>query len=293
MAKTSYQQIPAELDLLYRKSLQSGERFIFPRVRRKILFFSRRSKKGLTQKSLIPTLALVWASFDGTAKNAWNSAGLASSLTGWKLFLRDTALRLKNDLVGYSTPSDIFQSLVGRLTIEAPAQNIRIAQLHPRDYWVYKKVPKSRNQYYPLGITESFGLPLTIKISYKGDLTEYGGTASARFYCVVISHYQGRDVENIVSIPLVLDSAWTREEATISDVVGVVRGYNAYIEISNARGNLYFDNVEFNHSGQNWARDKNCDDINQGFTKAFYQIPKHWIGEDVPEGAFFESFYYN
>lgn len=292
MSKTTYQEIPPEFDLLYKKVLQSGDRFVIPRVRRKILFISRRRKKGLTQKSLIPILSQVWASLDTETKNAWVSAGVESNLTGWKMFLVDTALRMKNDIAGYSTPNDIYQSLVGKIQIESPAQSAKIAQLHPLDYWVYRKVPKTRNQYEPVAVTESFGLPLTIEISYKSDLTEYGGVASARFFCEVLSHYQGREIKNIVSIPISLSAGWNRQTATISQVVGLARGYNAYIEIQNARGTLHFDNVALRHSGQNWARDPFCNDINQGFTKAFYQIPKHWVDVDNSDGVFFESMYY-
>ena len=72
-----------------------------------------------------------------------------------------------------------------------------------------------------------------------------------------------------------------------------VRGYTAFLEIYNATGDLFIDNVNIEHSGQNWARDKYCNDINQSFTKAFYQIPKHWAAVDVPDGAYFESVYYN
>lgn len=293
MAKTSYQLIPAEFDLSYSKALQSGDRFQFPRVRRKTLFVSRNRKKGLTQKSLIPILSPVWQALTQGERDAWNSAGVITNMSGFKLFVRDRSLRIANDIEGFATPNNLYQTTVGTLRIEAPATSLKIQQLHPEEYWVSRKVRGTRSQYEPIKIMEDFRVPLNIKMNYKADLVEYGGIAKARFYCIVYSHYQGLTFENIVEIPFTLQQDWTSAEATISQVIGKDRGYNAFIELENVRGTLYFDNVEINHSGQNWARDPHTIDINQSFTKAFYQIPKHWAPVDISDGAFFESLYYN
>ncbi len=293
MAKTSYQLIPPEFDISYSKALQSGDRFEFPRVRRKILFSSRAKKKGLTQKSLIPILAPVWASFDTTTKNLWNDCGFETGLTGWKFFLQDTALRLKNDLTGYTTPNLFEQGRVGRLAIESPATGIKISQLHPLEYFVNRKVRGSRNQYEPVAVIESFALPLSLTASWLSDLSSVGENSFAKIYLVIYSHYQGSIIETRVEIDCGLVAGWTSDSHEVTSVKGLVRGYSAFIEIHNAVGNFYFDNIKFIHSGHNWARDPSCNDINQGFTKAFAQIPKHWVDVDVAEGSYFESFYYN
>lgn len=293
MAKTSYQLIPPEFDAQYKKALQSGDRFQFPRVRRKIIFSSRSKKKGLTQKSLIPILSPVWASFTIGEKDAWNSAGVASNLTGWKLFLKDTALRIANEISGYATPNDLYQAKVGRLSITSPATNIKIAQLHPQTYYVNRKVQGTRSQYEPVKIVEVFGLPIEIKASFKTVLTSAGVGAYAKFYVIVYSNYQGRIIENKAEIDMGLSTDWTRQTVSVSSVTGIFTGYTIFFEVYNATGDVYFDDIEANHSGHNWARDPNCDDIDQAFTKAFAQIPKHWIDIDVPDGAFFGSVYYN
>jgi hypothetical protein len=207
--------------------------------------------------------------------------------------VQDKVLRLKNFLEGESTPSLLYQSNVGRLTVEAPATGLLITQLHPLNYWVQRKVTGTKNQYYPVSITESFGLPLHLEISYRGILTSAGSGAFAKFYCIVYSHYQGRIIETPVEIPFTFSQAWTRVDADISSVIGLARGYTAFIEIYNCTGDLLIDNVNIEHSGQNWARDPFCNDIDQGFTKAFFQVPKHWNAVDLPEGAFFGSVYYN
>lgn len=315
MAKTSYQLIPTEFNLSYSKALQSGDRFTFPRVRRKTLFISKNRKKGVTQKSLIPILSPVWQALTQEERDAWNSAGIQANMTGFKLFVRDKSLRIANDIEGYAIPNNLYQTTVGTLIISEPATSLKIQQLHPLEYWVQRKVRGTRSQYEPIKIIESFGLPLEIQINYKADLTavdsaldsaECGvaqcgviilGTFTteviARFYCICYSHYQGLTFENIVEIPFTLQQDWIHAEATLPPIIGKDRGYTAFIEIQNARGSLYFDNIEINHSGQNWCRDPHTIDINQSFTKAFYQIPKHWAPVDISDGAFYGSLYYN
>jgi hypothetical protein len=293
MAKTSYQLIPTEFNLSYSKALQSGDRFTFPRVRRKTLFISKNRKKGLTQKSLIPILSPVWQALTQGERDAWNSAGVVANMSGFKLFVRDRSLRIANDIEGYAIPNNLYQTAVGTLRIEAPSTSLKIEQLHPLEYWVSRKVKGTRSQYEPKQIIESFGLPLGIKINYKADLVEYGGIAKARFYCICYSHYQGLTFENIVEIPFSLQQDWVHAEALLTKVIGKDRGYTAFIELENVRGTLYFDNIEINHSGQNWCRDPHTIDINQSFTKAFYQIPKHWAPVDISDGAFYGSLYYN
>ena len=315
MAKTSYQLIPVQFNLSYNKALQSGDRFTFPRVRRKTLFISKKRKKGLTQKSLIPILSPVWQALTLAERLAWNSAGVVADMSGFKLFVRDKSLRIANDLSGYAIPNNLYQTTVGTLRIESPANSLKIQQLHPLEYWVQRKVKGTRSQYEPIKIIENFALPLSIKINYKADLiptvisldsaecgvAECGvvilGTFSlevkARFYCICYSHYQGLTLENIVEIPFTLQQDWIHAEAILSPIIGKDRGYTAFIEIENVRGTLYFDNIEILHSGQNWCRDPHTIDIDQSFTKAFYQIPKHWAPVDIGEGAFYGSLYYN
>lgn len=293
MAKTSYQEIPPEFDIDYTKALTSADRFIVPRIRIKRLYTSRKRKKGLTQKSLMVSLKPVWDSFTTSQKLAWASAGAVCSLSGWKLFIKDTAARISAGLSGYATPNNLYQCFVGRLHVEAPATGMKIAQLHPLNYYVNKKVRGTRSQYTPLLMFEQFSLPLQIGLSFKTSLTSLNSDWKARFYCVVESHYQGRLIENIVEIPFGLNSDWQNATATISHVTGQVTGYTAYIELYNVRGDLFIDNFDIIHNGHNWARDPECNDINQGFTRAFYQIAKHWIAVDVSTGCYFESEYYN
>lgn len=293
MAKTSLIQIPVGLDTTYAKSLQSGDRFVIPHIKVKRLFTSRSRKKGLTQKSLFVQLAPVWAGFDDATRLAWNNAGAVCDLTGFKLFVQDTAVRIANDLSGYATPSTIYQSKVGKIEIEAPAVGFTILQLHPQTYYINKKVVGTRSEYYAKLVQEDLSLPVDIAISYKSDLSSAGDSPLARFFIIIYSNYQGRTIENVCEISFSLSHSWERLTASISGVVGQFRGYTAFIQLQDVRGTLLFDNVDISHGGLNWARDPFCNSIATTFTKAFYQIPKNWAPEEVISGAFYGSVYHN
>lgn len=292
MAKVSFKLVPPELDQTYKSALQSGDRFTYSVIKTKSPFVSRNSKKGLSQKSLMPILAPVWANFDTNTKNNWNSAGAREGLTGWKEFLKDTALRRANDGTGYSTPQTDRQCNVGRMHVESPATGFTLEQLHPNSYYVRKKVRGTKSQYNPQIVTEHLYIPLTIGISYRASLTQLTGGGSARFYAEVYSHYQGRDLVTVLELPFNLDGNWHINEVTMSQCFGVVRGYTVFIEILNCHGDLYFDNVKIIHSGLNWARDPHCNNISQTFTNAFYQVTKAWGVDSLPDGCYYHSFYY-
>ena len=292
MAKTTFITIPDGLDLQYKKVIQSGDRFIFPHIKVKRLFTSRSRKKGLTQKSLFVSLAPVWNALSTEQRTAWNDAGLECGLTGFRLFVQDTSKRIANDISGYATPSNLYQSMVGRISVESPAIGLTIIQLHPQSYYVNRKVTGTRSQYEPVLIQENLSLPVDIAISYKSNLSSAGSNPYAKFYIIIYSSYQGRDIENLCEINFNLVQDWERLTAQISSVVGVFRGYTAFIEIHDAQGTVLFDNVDIIHSGMNYARDPFCNSIQTSFTKAFYQIPRNWSAETIPDGAFFRSVYH-
>ena len=289
MAKTSVMTIPVGLDTTYYKAIQSGDRFTIPHVKVKRLFTSRSRKKGLTQKSLMVLLAPVWAGFSQEIKDNWSNAGSFCDMSGWRLFIQDTALRIANDLAGYSTPEYTHQGKVGKIGIESPAVGLTILQLHPQTYYVSKKVVGTRSQYEPKLITENLSLPVAIAISYRAELVATGSNPYAKFYIIIYCNYQGITLESVCEIPFYLSHDWISLRTNISSVKGQFRGYTAFIETHDCQGNIYFDNVEIDHGGINWARDPFCNSIQTTFTKMFYQIPKNWAPQEIISGAFYRS----
>ena len=291
MAKTEYiDMLPSESDLYFR-ALTPTDRFQYARVTKKIVFFSRKRKKGLSQKSLLPQLGEMWATLTELQKLEWSAAGAVCGLNGWRLFVRDTCARIYNDMEGMATPSLFHQAYFGHLHIEAPASEIKIVQFHPGSYYISRKVGGKNGMYQPVQITESLTLPLEIALNYSANLTAVGAGAFARLVANVWRSYQGVDREEELMIDMDLSCGWQAAAATLSSVIGQYISYSLYFHLYNVTGDLYFDNIEANHSGQNWARDPFCQDILQGYSRAFYQIPDHWAGEILPEGAIFDSVY--
>lgn len=291
MAKVSYVDLLPSEEILYYQGLNAQSRFIHAHVAKKNLLSSKKRIVGLTQRSLLPQVAEAWGLLSGAEKAAWKSAAAVCSMTnGYRLFVQDKVIRIKNEMAGNATPSLLHQSWVGGLTIQDPASEIKITQLHPREYWVYHKVYGKKGMYEPLEVIEDWIPPLKISLNYSADLTDLG-SGFAKFYAIVYSSFQGSDVETELKIDLDLSCVWKNTEAILTTFPGYVVAYDLFFHLYNVRGTLYIDNVKAEHSGQNWVRDTFCKDIQQGFTKAFYQIPKHWVAITLPSGADFESIY--
>jgi len=291
MAQTSYIDIAPELTDSFFKNLQAGDRYTFARIRVKNTLQSLKRRKGISKRSLLPEISVAWAGLSGAENAAWVAAGAECSMTGWNLFVQDFCARRVNELSGLATPSLLHQSWVGNLRVSAPATQAKLIQAHPSFYYVYKKVYGTKSMYAPVKITEQFVLPLILTANYKSDLTSCGDGAFAKIYAEVWYSYQGVDKYQLFELNLNLISDWTQLSGTLSNIVGIVIRYNLFIEIFNARGNLYIDNIKAEHSSQNWTRDPWTKDLNQGFTRNFYQIPKHWTATIAPEGVEYESIY--
>ena len=293
MAKISFKLVPPEFELQYRKALNPSDRFTISSVRRTRSFTSKARIKGITQRSVLPAAGEAWGALTTAEQEQWELAGDNSNLTGWRLFVKDFAWCKKLELGAPATPDLNYQVEVGRLSISSPASAIKIAQLHPYTYFVLRKVRGTKSQFEPRLVTEAFGLPLELSISFRTNLVAAGADPLARAYIEIYSNYQGRDIVTELAVPFTLQASWQRATATATKVLGVVKGYTAFIECKDVTGVLDFDNVTIEHSGQNWARDPFCYNIRSSYTKSFFQIPRHWVTINVPEGAFFDSFYYN
>jgi hypothetical protein len=291
MAKTSYIDLTPELEETYYSDLQPGDRYTFSRIRRKNTLLSQKSKKGISQRSLLPEIAAVWAGLSEADITAWKNAAAVSNLTGWRLFVQDYCARRVQVLPGIATPSLLHQSWVGQIHVEAPATAARIVQMHPHYYYVMKKVLGTKSMYSPTLVEEDLYLPLQIALSYNSNLAAAGPDPYVTFYAEVWYSYQGQNLKHYLEIELDLVSDWKEVTATLSLLESIVVRYDLHIELHDVQGDLYFDNVKAIHGGVNWVRDWTCKDINQGFTRNYYQIPKNWAAEIAPEGVQFESVY--
>jgi hypothetical protein len=291
MARTNYLDLPVGQEDIYYKGLQSGDRFVFPRIVRKNKFFSRKKIAGLKAKSYLPIISDLWEQFTTEQKDAWHDVDPHTRQHGWRTFVADQSKRIKMGYEGMATPNQYHQDLVGAINIESPAEEVLIAQYHPASYYIQKKIQGTKNTYEPIQITEQVSLPLSLSISYKSNLVSTGDGSFVKFYATVRHFYQGRDIETDFEIPMELVHDWATLSDTLSVVLGEIVGYTLYIHIYKATGTLWFDNIKVEHSGQNWCRDTFCKDVSQIFTRAYYQVPKNWAPITLPEGTDYDSIY--
>ena len=236
-----------------------------------------------------------------------------SNLSGWRLFVQDQSVRIKSGLSGVATPSLFHQVWIGNLKIEAPASELKIVQEHPHFYWISRKVTGKKTMCEPVLISEDLSLDFKIFLNYRAELVASGPTPSAKFYVRFWHSSQGVDLYSDFVVTLDLDTTadanngWKKAEATISlfgvgpfgdtvfaaesELLGYYIRYDLFIHLEDLTGDLFVDNVGIVHSSQNWARDKYCSNINQNFSKGFYQISKHWKSVVLPSGASYKSIY--
>lgn len=291
MAKITYLTVPPELEALYWQCLQSGDRFTVPRIRVKTGLLSKRKKLNLAQRSFLPQIRDIWVRFTPEQQAAWKTADFHNQKHGWRSFVADQTQRIKLGLTGSVTPNAYHQDIVGKIIIESPATELKIIQPHPFVYWTKKAVSGKKNMYTLVKVTERLTLPLNIGISFKSDLVATGEGAFAKYYADVLHFYQGQNLHTYLEVDCPLVSNWTRDENTLSDVLGFAVSYNLYIHLYNVQGEFHFDNVVAEHTSQNWARDILCKNVSQDFTGAFYQVPKHWSAITMPSGSAFYSEY--
>lgn len=291
MAKVNYQSIPEALLDAYLSTLQPDERFIIPTIKVRTVILSRKKIKGLTSKTYLPIISNLWADFTDEQKQAWKDIDQHTHPHGWRSFVADQSKRIKLGLEGMATPNEYHQDMVGKLYIEAPAEELKISQPHPGTYYVSRKVTGTKSQYEPVPVTEQLTLPLELSISCKSDLTSTGAGSFCKFYADVRRLYQGNNISELLEIDIPLSHDWQTLTATLSDVVGQAVSYNLYLHLYKVQGTLLIDNIKATHTGTNWVRDTFCGAIEQDFTRAFYQVPKNWAPITIPDGSQYLSIY--
>ncbi|GAH28076.1 unnamed protein product, partial [marine sediment metagenome] len=245
----------------------------------------------LKGRTLLDTCSNYWGDFTDAKKADWKNVSPYDPKHGWRTFVADQTSRILLGLEGTAEPNTYHQNMVGYILIESPGSEIKLIQPHPSSYWIKTKVIGKDGMFKPEQISESLALPLEIGISYKSDLTSTGAGSFVKFYASIRHLYQGQNLNHDLEINIPLSSAWTKQTETVSNLIGTVTSYNLYIHLYNVRGELFFDNVTAKHSGSNWVRDTFCEEIEEDFTRAYFQVPKHWAPITLPDGAAYYSKY--
>lgn len=291
MVKVSSVIIPPEWAELWAKVVGIGDNRVQGVQRKRGYLPSRRRVVELTTKSLLPQIKTAWDSLSPTEQAAWKTAAAVTGMNGRNLFTQDMAYRLKYGISGIATPSLLHQYKVGRIEINSPAKKVELAQYHPVEWYVSKKMRGNTTVREDVRITEKLLLPLTIGASFRSNLVAVGLDPQVKFYATIYSSYQGRTIETEVGFDIPLTSDWTAETATATEVIGVARSYDLHILLNDVRGWFEWDNVKAIHTGTNYARDPRCSDVNNELTTANWQIEKSWEEIFLPTNTAFDSVY--
>lgn len=276
MAKVSYTDPNlAEIRGLYNVA-RIADRFSFSRVCKKRTFMTPDQIQKIKDRSYLKDIATIWQTYTPGQKAAWKAVDTRSRKNGWQVFVKDQSLRYKANLAGSATPNQYHQASVGTINSDAVVGEYKIRQQHPNTYYVQRKRKGSKSMYDAVEIREDIYLPFQIGLNYKVVIDELGSDPKAQFFAKVISHYQGRDIENIILIDLQFGENWQYATESLNACIGVVRSYELFFYLKNIKGNIFFDNIQAVHNAQNWCRDWQCDNIEQNYTKSWQQIAKAW-----------------
>lgn len=292
MAKISYWQFPEEWLPLINRILAWNDRFFFVSLRRKPGAYSVRRKKIVTQNSLLPQISEAWNNLQQSAKDEWATAAEVDAQRSFRLFVQEFAQSYQYQLDPPQLPSLFAQNNVGRCVISFPAAGFLLKQEHPFEYEIVRNVTGKRSMQYIETVREWLSFPFIIGISWKTNLEPVGTDPFAGFYVEVLSHYQGRDIYTPTYITFGASDEWQRTEIEVQRPIGLIKGYTAYIDVNGYQGELDFDNVLLQHSGQNWARDFRCNNIQTNYTRAFQQVARNWESVIAPSGFLYGSVYW-
>lgn len=291
MAKVSYTDPNlADIKNLY-SVVRVADRFSISRVVKKNIFLSPERIAKLKDRSYLKDISTIWKSLTAQQRADWKAVDPRIRKNGWQLFVKDMCLRFKANLEGTATPNQYHQASVGMINMQEGAGEYKITQHHPNTIIIQRRVAGKKGMLESVEVKEQFYLPLKIGLSYLVEGEPDGPAPEAVFYVKIFSHYQGRDIETIERIDLAPSANWGRIEKTVTSVLGEARSYELSFYLKDVKGNLYFDNILAEHAGQNWARDWQCDNIEQQFTRVWQQVAKNWLLEIDSPLAFHASGY--
>ena len=221
-------------------------------------FLNRKQKYSFGDFSMLLAVSEIWAGLTQEVKDNWYAAGDAMGMAGYNLFTQDRIYRLKNNIPQSATPSTFHQFKVGHINIDQSEPHITIQQ--------YRREP--------------YVLPCTVGISYKAALAAEGTSPYAMMKLRTRYYYAGKNRESVVSTMINLAQEWTRQTFEPIAVPGRVYEWKIQIEVYNAYGDLWFDDVYVEYGGEIKSRDPYCN-----------EVEKQWTKPDMPASATLETVY--
>lgn len=287
MATVEDLDIDPALEDLMLECVKIRDRYGNPRIDKKLIVWRKRNYKELESLSQIIPAADQWDRLSSGEKSAWDTAASYCGLTGYQLFIQDTAFRILNGLLGFATPNIHHQYKVMEFITGDDCEEFYLFQTHPPSYWVYEHVPGTKNTFRWVEIEENIAAPFLLEFDYRSQLE--ATDAGVEYYVIVFFDGIKNGVPDYDAISFNLDlvTDWQRFSEELNPDLDTISEYWVEFDAVWVSGWVQFDNFNFFHDGQNWAFDPRCDNIDKQRFDIGLEYSYPW---ELDWGGTFESF---
>jgi len=250
--------LPAGLEIIYNKQIKMYDISVLCNVGKNPQFFPRDKFYTLRGITYLFQIAYAWSSLSDELRDEWKLAGNVIGQHGYNLYVQEKSYRLKYGIGGEPTPSLYHQYTVGHINIQSPASSAFIAQYNNR----------------------RINFPASFELCFKTNLTSAGSNPYAQLKFTWTRYYEGQNIESTEIIDLPLVSGWDKRKKWITQYKGIRGKWRLELELNDVTGDIWFDNVIVEYSGEIKINDPYCLDV-----------VKWWKGVNLPEGVTFETVY--
>lgn len=231
--------LPAGIDIIYNKTLRMYDISVMCNVGKNPRFFPRSKKYTLREITYLFDIAYSWSQLSDETKDEWNFASNIIGQHGYNLYVQDKSYRKKHGLPGDATPSIYHQYLVGHINIAYPATSALITQYNSR----------------------RVNFPASFELCFKTDLTVVGGDPYCRLKFTWTRYYRGENIESTETLNIPLTSGWDKLKKWITYYKGIRGKWRLELELNDVIGDIWFDNVIVEYSGEIKVNDPFCMDV--------------------------------
>jgi len=250
--------LPAGWEIIYNKTLRMYDISVMCNVGKNPIWFPRKRNLDLRSITYLYNIAYIWAGLSDDTKAEWNYASNVIGQHNFNLFVQDKSWRIKYGIAGNAIPSLYHQYFVGHINIAAPATSAKIVQYN------FRKII----------------FPASFEICAKTNLTITGANPYCRFSLIYNRYTHGQTIEDITTLEIPLITGWDKFKAFPVRNAGNLGRWRVELEINDAVGDIWFDNIIVEYSGAIKLNDPYCMDV-----------VKWWKGENIGVGVTFETIY--
>jgi hypothetical protein len=258
MARVMGITLPAGWDIIYNKTLKMYDISVLCNVGKNPRWLPRAKFYNLKEITYLFSIAYAWGLMSNDDKELWNYASNVIGQHNYNLYVQDKSYRIKNGISGNAIPSLYHQFTVGHINISSPATSAKIAQYN------FTKVL----------------FPASHELCFHTNLISAGANPFVRCSFIYNRYTSGSTIEDVQTLELPLISGWDKAKQWIVRHAGSIGRWRVELELNDVTGDIWFDNMIVEYSGEIKLNDPYCLDV-----------VKWWKGENIGEGVTFETTY--